>query len=117
MRVVTVLLCLALAACAGTTGLDTDPPATPAAPVAATEPAAADAAPAARPSAPQAARGTSAPPAPQPTPEVSPQERLMQARTDCWSEVDKQRALRTIDTRMAWVEKCIADRTKARAGR
>ena len=44
MRVVTVLLCLALAACAGTTGLDTDPPATPAAPVAATEPAAADAA-------------------------------------------------------------------------
>ena len=114
MRVVIVLLCLALAACAGTdAALDTASGANPAA-TAAASPAIEPAAPS---GAPQAARGTSAPPAPAPEPVLSPQERVMQARTNCWMEVDKQRALRTIDTRMAWVEKCIADRTKARAGR
>ena len=129
LRIVTLLLCLALAACAGTNaGLETtpssDPAATPAAspaadqtvpvPVPGNSPATP---PAARRGAPQAARGASAPAVPEPEAELSLQDRIMQARVNCWAEVDKQRALRDIDSRIVWVDKCIADRTKVRAGR
>ena len=34
-------------------------------------------------------------------------------RQICWSEVDKQRQLRSnLDARVAWVDKCIADKRK-----
>ena len=38
---------------------------------------------------------------------------LTQARVDCWAKVEQQKALRDIDRRIAFVDKCVAEITKA----
>jgi len=39
-------------------------------------------------------------------------DRLLQARADCWMKVERERGLRDIDRRIAFVEKCVADELK-----
>jgi hypothetical protein len=34
---------------------------------------------------------------------------MQEARVDCWAKVEKQRGLRNIDGRIAFVDKCVAD--------
>ena len=95
MRAVTLLLCLALGACAGVTRFSGDPePAAMSAPVAAAPPAAAAAAPA-------------APPAPSGPRDVT------EAKVICWGKVEREKRLRSIDQRIAFVERCVADQMKA----
>ena len=117
MRAAMLLLCLTLAGCI-TTADDpahpTDgskPAATPA------QPAAPNATPATPPRrAPaQALRGSSAPPAtaPEPEPQTDP---VLAIRQTCWSQVDRNKTLRTLEARADWVDKCIADKSKALAG-
>lgn len=47
-------------------------------------------------------------------PEGSAGERAQQARAQCWMKVEGQKALKGIDQRIAYVEKCVADDTKAK---
>jgi hypothetical protein len=37
----------------------------------------------------------------------------MQARVECWAKVEKERRLRDIDRRVAFVDKCVSDAMKA----
>ena len=62
----------------------------------------------------QALRGTSAPPAPPPSaePALSTEQQILAIRQGCWSAADRNRALRGIDARADWVNKCITDKTK-----
>lgn len=110
-----VLCCLGLAACAGSNAGNSSasvaaafPPAAPS-----TEPAAAASAAPAKPRNRAAYRGSTAP-APQPADEpdhvVSAGEKVMQVRTDCWMGVDHVKVARDIDSRMTWVDKCIAEK-------
>jgi len=121
MRVATLLLCLALAACAGAGGklpgeqpvpeaaiapAATSAPApapTPAPAPAAAKPPTAGASPAAQ------AAATRSPAAPS-DPDI-----LTQARVDCWMKVEHQKGLRNIDRRIAFVDKCVDDAVKAQA--
>ena len=120
MRVVALLLCLTLTACLTSKepnpGADQSAPPT-AAPTAATPPASgtppAASAPPPRRSAPQALRGAAPPPAPSPEPEPEVvTDPVLEARQICWSQGNKNRAL-TLEARADWVNKCIADKTKA----
>ena len=45
-----------------------------------------------------------------------PPDLLMQARADCWSKVEGQKALRGIDQRVAFVDKCVAEQMKPKPG-
>jgi hypothetical protein len=54
-----------------------------------------------------AARAAADPDAP--TPSADP---VTQARADCWMKVEGQRALRGIDQRIAFVDKCVAGELK-----
>jgi hypothetical protein len=36
----------------------------------------------------------------------------MQARADCWMKVETQKALRGIDQRVAYVDRCVAEQIK-----
>jgi hypothetical protein len=106
MRSVVLLLCVPLAACAvgGFPGgsFPVAGPAPEPAPVAAS------------PSSPGGARGgatTAAaraaaedPDAPSPTDDP-----VIQARASCWMKVETQRALKGIDQRIAYVDKCVAN--------
>lgn len=42
----------------------------------------------------------------------SPQERMQQAKVDCWMKVEHQKGLRGIDQRITFVDKCVADQIK-----
>jgi len=118
MRIVTLLVGLTLAACAG----GTPPGEQPA--IGAGNPLAAEAANAVPPSAPapnpqtprvnQAARGASAPVAPEPQEPPGP-DRLTQARADCWMKVEHQKGIRDIDRRIAFVDKCVTEAMKGDA--
>ena len=105
MRAVMLLLCLPLAACAGTTRLSGDP-----------EPAALSApapAPAHAPPAPAAAAATSTTPA-APGPATPAARDVTEAKVICWGKVEREKQrVRTIDQRIAYVEKCVADQMKA----
>jgi hypothetical protein len=117
MRLVTLLSCLALAACSGG-GFKDDPAAAEAAglPAAAALAAPAPSATAARPRpAPAAAGGgssagggarTAAARAPS---EPADPGTLTQARVECWMKVESQRGIRDIDRRIAFVDKCVTD--------
>jgi len=101
MRAVMLLLCLPLAACAGTTRLSGNP-----------EPAALSApAPAPAPPAPAAAAATS----PSTAATAPPAARdVTEAKVICWGKVEREKQrVRTIDQRIAYVEKCVADQMKA----
>lgn len=109
MRLAGLLLCLAVAGCASTgsdDALNAASPAAAMAPAAAPEPPA----PAAVPSQPASAAAAETPAAPP----MTPAQRLTQARVDCWMRVEKDRsAARNIDRRIALVDKCVAEKTKA----
>lgn len=112
MRRAFLLLCLPLAACATATlpGEQPAPEAAAAAPPpAASGPAASAPRPAAR-----AAAAASNPAPPPSAPVPSDTDRLTQARVDCWMKVEQQKALRDIDRRIAFVDKCVADQIKAK---
>jgi hypothetical protein len=49
--------------------------------------------------------------APEPDHQLSGEEQAMQTKTDCWMAVDRAKGVgNDIDKRMAWVDKCIADK-------
>lgn len=109
MRSAVLLLCLAVAGCASTgsdDALNAASPTAAAAPAGAAEPPAPAAVPS-RPARASAAEESAAPP-------TTPAQRLTQVRVDCWMRVEKDRsAARNIDRRIALVDKCVADKTKA----
>jgi beta-lactamase class A len=110
MRLAGLLLCLAVAGCASTGSDDALNAASPAAAAAAPAAAAEPPAPAAAPSQPASASAAEKPAAPS----MTPAERLTQARVDCWMRVEKDRSVaRNIDRRIALVDKCVAEKTKA----
>jgi hypothetical protein len=39
---------------------------------------------------------------------------VIQARTDCWMAVEHQKGLKGLDQRIAYVDKCVADKTKSK---
>jgi hypothetical protein len=96
MRLIPLLLCLSLAACAGVT-LPGEQPA----------PASAGFTPSVT-AAPSGQAASSVDPAP-----GSPQERMQQAKVDCWMKVEHQKGLRGIDQRIGFVDKCVAEQLKA----
>jgi hypothetical protein len=109
MKAATPLLCLLLGACAGGAL-----PGEQAAPFASAKPAAsaravADAPPlvpsvaAAQPG--MAAHSVEPPPG-------SAAERQQQARANCWMKVERERGLRDIDKRVAFVDRCVTDELK-----
>jgi len=120
MRVLPLALCLALTGC-----ITTDEPA-PAANTSAPPPTAGSSAPPANAAAPppasdkpaaaprrpaQALRGTSTyVPPPETEPPTDP---VLVIRQTCWSQGNVNKTLRTPETRADWVNKCVADKTKA----
>jgi len=100
-----LLLCLPLAACAaggfpgGSFPVAAPAPETPA-PVAASPSSSGGATTA-------AARAAADPDAPNPTDDP-----VIQARADCWMKVERDKGLRGIDQRSAFVDKCVADQMK-----
>jgi hypothetical protein len=106
MRLATLLLSLAVAGCASTSSDDA---------LNAASPAAATAAPVAAGNPPPASQPPVAPAAEKPAaPPMTVAERLTQARVDCWMKVEQDRSTaRNIDRRIALVDKCVAERTKA----
>ena len=122
MRAAFLPLLFLLAACSGTLSGFSPDAAAPA------EPAAMSAAPAPPPSA-TAARARPSPSAggassagggartaasrPPPEPGEPPQnDPLTQARVDCWMKVEGQKAIRDIDRRITFVDKCVAEKMK-----
>jgi hypothetical protein len=100
MRALTLLLCLALAACNTTASLSGDP-----APAAMTAPAPATPPPAAPPA--TTATAPTAPAAP-----AGPRD-LTEAKVICWGKVEREKQrVRTIDQRIAYVERCVAEQMK-----
>jgi hypothetical protein len=122
-----ILLCLVVAGCSGSK-LPSGPTALRAADSAAPAPSAAVAAPVtpvttaplsassqSSPSQTSSAQAPSSQAAPsqvassQPSsPPLSESDRVLQARADCWMRVERERRMRDIDRRVAYVEKCVA---------
>jgi hypothetical protein len=99
MRALTLLLCLPLAGCAGMSRLSNDPE-----PAAMTAPAAA---------APAPAVAAAAAPAASPPPAPGPRD-TTEAKVICWGKVEREKQrVRTIDQRIAYVERCVAEQMKA----
>jgi len=108
MRTATLLICLSLTACSGFRL-----PGEPFAPDIAIAPAATGAL--ATPAAPAPSTTAIAGPvvpAATPPPALSGPERLQQARVDCWAKVERQKSIRDIDRRIAFVDKCVTDDIK-----
>ena len=121
MRVASLLLCLLCPLLAGCLATGDQPPA-------------ANAVPASTVSGPPASATTAAPsPPPSPTsrraagsgggarggaaqgePEEVPPDPVIQARTDCWMAVEHQKGIKGIDQRIAFIDKCVADKTKTK---
>jgi hypothetical protein len=47
-------------------------------------------------------------------PEEVPPDPVIQARTDCWMAVEHQKGLKGLDQRIAYIDKCVADKTKGK---
>jgi hypothetical protein len=113
MRVATLLLCLLLAACQ-TTG---EQPAAEAAMAPAPAASVAPSPPVARaPGSGGGARGGAVTAATRGggEPVEVTADSLTQARADCWMKVEGQKALRAIDQRVSFVDKCVAEQMKAK---
>jgi hypothetical protein len=114
-----LLLCLALAACAGRTYGDQPDGADSVveAPAAAAPAPAASASPPARTQSGnnRIARGGHVPPPSQVAEPASvpDSQRLMEARGLCWMKVEEQKTIRDIDRRIAYVDKCVTEAMKA----
>jgi hypothetical protein len=113
MRVVSLLLCFLLAGCLATG----DQPAPNAV---APAPAAIAAAPPS-PSPARSAAGSAGGPrggattaAARGEPEEVPPDLVVQARTDCWMAVEHQKSVKSLDQRIAYVDKCVADQMKSK---
>jgi hypothetical protein len=113
MRVVSLLLCFLLAGCLATG----DQPAPQAA---APAPAATAAVPPAPPPPARSSAGSTGGPrggattaAARGEPEDVPPDPVIQARTDCWMAVEHQKSMRSLDQRIAFVDKCVADQMKS----
>ena len=114
VRILSLLPCLALAACMQT-GEEAAQAAAP--PAAAAVPSSAASPPAARHAGvgggarggatTASARGSGEPVEVRPDP-------LTQARVDCWMKVESQKGLRAIDQRSAFVDKCVAEQLKSK---
>ena len=117
MRVVSLLLCFLLAGCLATG----DQPAPQAAAPAPAVTAAAPPGPPPSPSSPARSsagsaggpRGGATTAAARGEPEEVPPDPVIQARTDCWMAVEHQKGLRSLDQRIAYVDKCVADQMKS----
>ena len=112
MRVATLLLCFVLAGCLATSDK-------PAPETAAPAPAATVAAPPSPPSPARSSAGSGGGPrggattaAARGEPVEVPPDPVIQARTDCWMAVEHQKSLRGLDQRIAYVDKCVADKSK-----
>ncbi len=112
LRVAMLTLCLGLAACAGSNTMSETPPFAPAASPAASTPPNPSPARSAGPAG--GARGGAATAAARGEPVEVPPDPVMQARADCWMKVETQKALRGIDQRVAYVDKCVADQMKGK---
>jgi hypothetical protein len=99
LRSAALLLCLGVAACAGT--------GSPSGPGATTPPAAGTGGGARGGATTAAARAAPDPDAPNPSADP-----VTQARADCWMKVETQPALRGIDQRIGFVDKCVAEQLK-----
>jgi hypothetical protein len=114
MRAVSLLLCFLLAGCLATG----DQPAPQAAAPAPASTAAAPPAPPPPPARSSAGaaggpRGGAATAAARGEPEEVPPDPVIQARTDCWMAVEHQKGVRSLDQRIAYVDKCVADQMKS----
>lgn len=110
MRAVTWLLVLALAGCAGgRLPGEVSGPADPAAPSQSAAPA--------TPSPPAGSSSATAPTAwadsAEPPPRQPDSLQVTEARVQCWGKVERQKRLRDIDARIAFVDTCVADMLKA----
>ena len=65
--------------------------------------------------APRRCAATSAPPAPSPEPQPYT-DPVLQIRQTCWAQGRQEPGAATLEARADWVNKCIADKTKAQAG-
>ena len=101
MRLAALLLCLALGAC-NVTSLTSAPPVTDtgSAPIAQTGGGSGG------------ARGGASTAAARGEPVEVPPDPVMEARASCWMKVESQKALRGIDQRVAFVDKCVAEAAK-----
>jgi hypothetical protein len=121
MRPAALMLCLALAGCAGGPRAEdqwmpdgAEAPAATRAPDPAPAPAAV-ATRSANPAPPRAPAGAAGPAPPRTAaPTVPDAQRLQEARGLCWMKVEEQKMIRDIDRRVAFVDKCVADAMKAR---
>jgi hypothetical protein len=93
MRVLVLLMCVALAACGTTSG--EKPSDMAAAPAAAPPPPGAPAAAAPAPRAPRTAQDAT------------------EAKVICWGKVEREKRIKTIDQRIAFVDKCVAEQLRA----
>src|SRR5881394_3380621 len=105
MRVLSLLLCFLLAGCLATGDQPVPPAAAP--PPASPSPARSSAGSAGGP------RGGASTAAARGEPEEVPPDPVIQARTDCWMAVEHQKGLRSLDQRIAYVDKCVADQMKS----
>jgi hypothetical protein len=118
MRVVSLLLCFLLcpllAGCLATSDQPPAASAVPASTAAAPPPAPPQPSPASRRAAGSGGgpRGGASTAAAQGEPEEVPPDPVIQARTDCWMAVEHQKGLKGLDQRIAFVDKCVADKTK-----
>jgi hypothetical protein len=115
MRVATLLLCLLCPFLAGCLA-NGDQPAPQAATPAPAAAVAAAPSPAARSPAGSAGgpRGGATTAAARGEPEEVPPDPVIQARTDCWMAVEHQKSVRSLDQRIAYVDKCVADQMKTK---
>ena len=120
MRVVSVLSCLLL--CPLLAGCLSDQPTGPGAvapaPAAAvaTPPAASPSTLAHSPAGPGGGggpRGGASTAAARGEPEEVPPDPVIQARTDCWMAVEHAKGVQGLDQRIAYVDKCVAEKTKS----
>src|SRR5215213_8826841 len=110
MRIVSLLWCLVLAGCLATGDQSTPNAAAPA-------PASIAAAAPSPPSPARSSSGSAGGPrggattaAARGEPEEVPPDPVIQARTDCWMAVEHQKGLKGLDQRIAYVDKCVADK-------
>ena len=111
MRVAILVLGLGLAGCSGGTMSETPPFAPSASPAVSESPSP----PAARSmGSGTGARGGAATASARGEPVEAAPDPVMQARADCWMKVEGQKALRGIDQRVAYVDRCVAEQIKGK---
>jgi len=116
MRVMALLLCFLLAGCLATGDQPAPQAAAPAPAATAAAPPSPPPPSPARSSAGSAGgpRGGATTAAARGEPEEPPPDPVIQARTDCWMAVEHAKGVRDLDQRIAFVDKCVAEKTKSK---